>query len=175
MPDLDQPITTQEQLDQIVEGRLQRARQTWERESNIPTIEQERDDAIARANRAERDTLDRLVRRDARDVLTGMNVRDPKAQQTIMRLADFSRVEAGDDGEPNRKAIGDAIKAVHADTPAVFGPDARVADAAPDADDSGPAAQANGPLTEAQVSGMSPQEINSNWDRVKSFLSGERG
>lgn len=175
MPDLPQPITTQEQLDAVIETRLQRARTQWERESNIPTIEQERDEARQRANRAERDGLDRLVRRDARDVLAGMNVRDPKAQQTVMRLADFSGVEADDQGEPNRKQIADAVKAVHKDTPAVFGADATVTDAAPDADAGGGGdASGTGPLTQQQVSNMSPQQINSNWDRVKSFLSGER-
>lgn len=180
MPDLPTPITTQEALDAVVEGRLQRARQTWERESGLPNIERERDEARQRANRAERDGLDRLVRRDARDVLATMNVRDPKRQQLVLRLADLSGVQADDQGEPNRKTITDALKAVHKDTPDVFGADATVTDSAPDseagtgASGEGSGAAGNGPLTHEQVSNMTPNEINSSWDRVKSFLSGER-
>lgn len=175
MPDLPQPITTQEALDAIVEGRLQRARTQWERESNLSTVEQERDEARTRANRAERDGLDRLVRRDARDVLAGMNVTDPKRQQLVMRLADFSGVEADDQGDPNRKQITDTLKALHKDTPDVFGTDATVTDQAPDSGDAGGSGEpGNGPLTREQINNMSPQEINGMWPRVQAFLSGER-
>jgi hypothetical protein len=90
-----------------------------------------------------------------------------------MRLADFGSVAAGDDGEPNRKQITDAIKSVHKDTPTIFGDDATVTDGAPDTGDAG-SDETGGPLTQEQVSNMSPTEINSNWDRVKAFLSGER-
>lgn len=173
MPDLEQPITTQEALDAIIEGRLQRARQTWERESNIPTIERERDEARNRASKAERDALDRLVRRDARDVLNSMNVKDANVQKTVMRLADFTGVQADDQGEPSRKAITDAIKAVHKDTPAIFGADAQVTDAAPDTDTTG-GDDNGGPLTREKIDNMSPQEINGAWDRISAFLSGER-
>ncbi len=173
MADLDQPITTQEDLDRIIEQRLQRSRQQWEREGGLSEAQRERDEARSRATKAERDAHDRLVKRDARDVLSGMNVKDQKVQQTVMRLADFSSVEAGDDGEPNRKQITDAIKTVHKDTPSVFGEGATVTDGAPDTDAGGNGDE-NGPLTQEQVSNMSPTEINSNWDRVKAFLSGER-
>ena len=173
MPDFE-PITTQEDLDRIIEQRLQRARQQWERESGLADAQRERDEARNRATKAERDALDRLVKRDARDVLAGMNVKDPKRQAVVLRLADFSGVEADDQGEPNRKQITDAIKALHKETPDVFGPDARVMDAAPDGGgaDGGdePAA-----LTRETIGNMSPQEINSRWDQVKAFLSGERG
>lgn len=100
-----------------------------------------------------------------------MNVKDPKRQQLVMKLADFSTVEAGEDGEPGRKAITDALKALHKETPEVFGEGATVADAAPDGDSGG---DENAPLTEARVAAMSPEEVNSNWDRVKAFLAGER-
>ena|SRR5215218_2609490 len=172
MPDLEHPITTQEDLDRIIEQRLQRARQQWERESGMPDLERERDEARQRASKAERDALDRLVRRDARDVLASMDVKDPKQQETVLRLADFGGVQADDQGEPNRKAIADAIKAVHKDVPAVFGDEAQVRDEAPDTGAAGESG--NGTLTLETVQNMSPQEINSNWDRVKAWLSGER-
>jgi hypothetical protein len=173
MADFPITINSQEEFDAQIEGRIQRLRTQWERENNIPTIERERDEARNRASKAERDGLDRLVRRDARDVLSSMNVRDPNVQKTVMRLADFSGVQAGDDGEPSRKAITDAIKAVHKDTPAIFGDDAKVTDAAPDADQGGDD-QGGAPLTREKIDAMSPAEINGAWDRITAFLSGER-
>jgi hypothetical protein len=174
MPDFPITINSQEEFDGHIETRIQRLRNQWEREGGLADTQRERDEARSRATKAERDAHDRLVKRDARDVLSGMNVKDPKVQQTVMRLADFGSVEAGDDGEPNRKAITDAIKAVYKDTPSVFGDDATVTDGAPDTGDAGSNGDEGGPLTQEQVSNMSPTEINSNWDRVKAFLSGER-
>jgi len=173
MPDFPITINSQEEFDGHIETRIQRLRNQWEREGGLADTQRERDEARSRATKAERDAHDRLVKRDARDVLSGMNVKDQKVQQTVMRLADFSSVEAGDDGEPNRKQITDAIKTVHKDTPSVFGEGATVTDGAPDTDAGGNGDE-NGPLTQEQVSNMSPTEINSNWDRVKAFLSGER-
>lgn len=168
-------INSQEEFDQQIESRIQRLRTQWERESGLAETQRERDEARQRASRAEHDALDRLVKRDARDVLTGMNVRDPKVQATVMRLADFSGVQAGDDGEPSRKAITDAIKTVHKDTPAIFGTEAQVRDAAPDGDTgAGSGGDGNAPLTRERIDNMSPQEINGMWDRVSAFLSGER-
>jgi hypothetical protein len=31
------------------------------------------------------------------------------------------------------------------------------------------------PLTREEVENMNPDEVNSNWDRVRAFLGGERG
>jgi hypothetical protein len=173
MPDFPITINSQEEFDGHIETRIQRLRNQWEREGGLADTQRERDEARSRATKAERDAHDRLVKREARDVLTAMNVKDPKVQQTVMRLADFGSVAAGDDGEPNRKQITDAIKAVHGDTPSVFGEDVQVVDGAPDTGDAG-SDETGGPLTQEQVSNMSPTEINSNWDRVKAFLSGER-
>ncbi len=167
-------INSQEDFDQQISTRLQRARTQWERETGLADTQRERDEARQHATRAERDGLDRLVKRDARDVLAGMNVKDPKVQGTVMRLADFSGVQAGDDGEPNRKAITDAIKAVHHDTPAIFGDEAWVQDAAPDGDAAAGSSGTDAPLTREQIDRMSPQEINGAWDRISAFLSGER-
>ncbi len=166
-------INSQEEFDQQISRRLERARQQWERESGLADTQRERDEARQRATRAERDALDRLIRRDARDVLAGMDVKDPKVQGTVLRLADFSSVEAGQDGEPNREQITDAIKAVNKDTPAIFGEGARVDDTAPEGGAAG-SSGTDAPLTREQINNMSPSEINSAWDRISAFLSGER-
>ncbi len=173
---MDFPITinSQEEFDQHISTRLQRARTQWERESGLADTQRERDEARQAASRAERDGLDRLVRRDARDVLAGMNVSDPKRQALILKLADLSGVQAGEDGEPNRKALTDAIKALHAETPDVFGTEAQVQDAAPDGGAAAGSSGTDAPLTREQIDRMSPQEINGAWDRISAFLSGER-
>jgi hypothetical protein len=156
-----QPITTQEELDELIERRLQRARAQWERESGIADAKRERDEARQRAARAER---------DAHSGERVAGVRDRDRQDLILKLADLSGVEAGQDGDPNPKQITDSLKRLHKTTPEVFGEGATVADAAPEGDGTGGEA----PLTRERIEAMSPNEINSMWDRVQAFLSGER-
>jgi hypothetical protein len=171
MADFPITIESQDQLDELFKDRLERAKKSWERESGLPAIEAERDQERQRADRAERQALERLIRRDARDVLASMGVKGDAAQATILRLADFSKVQAGDDSEPNRKQITDAIKAVNKDVPAVFPAGAAVEDHAPDVE-TGEGSEA--PLSLEQIQNMGPEEINSRWDRVSAFLRGER-
>lgn len=170
-------INSQEEFDAQIQTRLQRARQQWERESGLADVQRERDEARQQASKAERDLTDRLVRRDALDTLSNMRVTDPKAQAVVLRLADLSGVETDDQGEPNRKQITDAIKAVHKDTPGVFPDGSYVADSAPDsgAGNGGEGTGSEAPLTKEQIDRMSPREINSAWDRISAFLAGERG
>lgn len=159
------PITIkdQDEFDGIVKNRIAREREKWEKESGIS-------DANERANKAESAAYRRVLERDARDVLRGMEIPSNRHERIISNAA--LPEKPGDDGEPDKAAIGAAFKDLHGEVPELFGEGARVEDTALDTGGSGD--QGDGPLTREQVESMSPQQINSNWDRVKAFIGGER-
>lgn len=159
------PITTQEQFDAAVKDRLNRERDKWEKSTNIDEYKQ-------RAEQAETNAFARIRDRDARQVLTGMNV--PKERHgRILKLADMPTAP-GEDGEPDRKALVEAFKGLHGDMPEVFGADATVQDVA--LDTSTGDQDTDAPLTTERIEAMSPDEINSEgmWPRIQRFMAGER-
>lgn len=156
---VDFPIENQEQFDQAIQKRLTKERQKWENERGADSGELEAAQEKARKLEAE------IRERDARGVLSEMNVTETGRQDRIMRLIDWP--ENADD-----KSLREAFKSAYNDMPEVFPEGATVKDKG--VDTSGGGDDSSGPLTEDQVKSMSPSEINSNWDRVKSFLSGER-
>ena len=149
-------FNNQDEFDAAIQKRLTRERQKWESERGGEGLEA----AQSRVAELEAD----IRTRDARAVLQSMNVTDQGRQDKIMRLIDWP--EVADD-----KSLREAFKAAYDDTPEMFGSDAQVKDKGLDTSGSD---GSEGPLTRERVESMSPSEINSNWDRVKAFLSGER-
>jgi hypothetical protein len=155
----DFPVTyeSQEQFDTAIQSRLNRERDKIRKEGGGNEELESARERVA--------TLEGEIRtRDARAVLSAMNVTEAGRQDRIMRL--MSWPETADE-----KSLKAAFKATYDEIPEAFPEGASVKDKAVDSsggDDS------TGPLTQAQVASMSPGEINSNWDRVKAFVSGER-
>ena len=154
----DFPIENQEQFDQAIQKRLTKERQKWENERGSDSGELEAAQEKARKLEAE------IRERDARAVLTEMNVDNQSRQDKILRLADLPE-------DYDEKSLREAFKAVYKEIPEAFREAAHVMDKGVDttgSDDS------SGPITREQVEKMSPSEINSRWDQVKAFLGGER-
>jgi hypothetical protein len=167
-------VNNQEEFDQLISGRLERARQKWEAEGGIAEARQQAREAESRAEAAEARARERIARRDARSLLSEMGVGDRGRQDRILRLADLDNVTYDESGEPNAKDLRDAIKAVHKDLPEVFGEGVQVVDSPADAGE-GALTGPDAPITsEEQLAKMGPDEINSSWDRVAAFLRGER-
>jgi hypothetical protein len=167
-------VNNQEEFDQLVSGRLERARQKWESEGGLAEAQQQAREALSRAEAAEHRARERIATRDARSLLSEMGVAERARQDRILRLADLEGVTYDETGEPNAKDLRDAIKAVHKDIPEVFGEGVQVVDSPADAGE-GHLAGADAPITsEDQLAKMGPDEINSSWDRVAAFLRGER-
>ncbi len=159
------PIETQEQFDDLVKNRLVRERERWEKETNVDEYRQ-------RAESAESAAFSRVQSRDAKALLHGMNV--PKERHgRILKLADMPTAP-GADGEPDRKALVEAFKALHGDMPEVFGSEATVAETA--LDTSTGDRDTDAPLTRERIERMDAGEINepSTWERVQRFMAGER-
>jgi hypothetical protein len=168
-------IEDQEAFDELVKGRLDRARQEWERQGGIAEARDQAREADSRAQAAEARARSKLATRDARGILREMGVADGVRQQTILRLADFDNVGYDDQGEPNEKHLRTAIKTVYKDLPEVFGENATVLDGAADASQgSGESGGLAAITSEEQISAMPPEQINSRWDAISAFLRGER-
>jgi hypothetical protein len=158
-----EPITSQEQFDDRIKARLAREREKWEKESNTEELQQQlqaKDEEIAEIRR-KRFLED--AKRDVRAELARRGVTDQGRQDRVMKLLDFS--EASD----SSFALAQ-IDQVAKDIPELVRPRG-----AGSGGSSKPVLQPQQkPLTREEVEGMSEQEINSNWDRVKAFLAGER-
>jgi hypothetical protein len=166
-------VNSQEDFDRLITGRLERARHRWESESGLAEAREQAREAESRAQAAEAKARERIARRDARALLADMGVTERGRQDRILRLADFDNL-GYDGGEPSEKDLRDAIKAVHQDLPEVFGEGVTVVDTPADAGE-GSGSGADVPITsEEQLTKMSPEQINSSWDRVAAFLRGER-
>jgi hypothetical protein len=153
-----EPITSQEQFDDRIKARLAREREKWEKESNTEELQQQlqaKDEEIAEIRR-KRFLED--AKRDVRAELARRGVTDQGRQDRVMKLLDFS--EASD----SSFALAQ-IDQVAKDIPELVRPRG-----AGSGGSSKPVLQPQ----QKQVEGMSEQEINSNWDRVKAFLAGER-
>lgn len=156
---MDFPVTynDQSEFDAAIQSRINRERDKIKKESGG---NEELESAQSRVSELEGE----IRTRNARAVLSGMNVTEVGRQDRIMRLMEWP--ETADE-----KSLKAAFKATYDEIPEAFPEGATVKDKGLDTsggDDS------TGPLTQAQVESMSPEQINSNCDRVKAFVSGER-
>ncbi len=175
-------IENQEQLDELMKSRLERARASWEKEAGIEEYRKQAEEAEARAEarvqEAEAKAYGRVLERDARTVLGSMNVTDPKRQELVLKLAGtLEETPQLENGDPDPKALERRFKELYKSAPDVFGADAQVLERGLDTstrDSSSSSSSAWDSLTEERVAIMSPDEINSNWDRIKAWMAGER-
>jgi intergrase/recombinase len=157
---------SQEEVNQIVEERIARAREKWQKERES-SAETENLKAALEAKEAEisairRERFFENAQRDVRAELARRGVTDEGRIERVMKLIDFS--EASD-----RSLALAQIDDVAKDIPELVRPRG-----AGSGGSSKPVLKQEKPLTREEVEGMSEQEINSNWNRVKAFLAGER-
>jgi len=157
---------TQEEVNQIVEERIARARAKWQRESessaeteNLKAELEAKNEEIAEIRRARR--LEN-AQRDVRAELARRGVTDEGRVQRIEKLIDWS--EASD----SSFAVAQ-IDDVARDLPELVRPRG-----AGSGGSSRPVLKQEPRLSRQEVEAMSPEEVNSRWDSVKAFLAGER-
>jgi hypothetical protein len=161
------PINSQSEFDEKIKARLAREREKWEKESessaeteNLKAELAAKDEELSQIRR---ERFLENAQRDVRAELARRGVTDEGRIKRIEKLIDFS--EASDSSFAVAQ-IDDVAK----DIPELVRPRG-----AGSGGSSRPVLQPQQkPLTREQVEGMSEQEINSNWDRVKAFLAGER-
>lgn len=153
---------SQEEVNQIVEERIARARDKWAKESAGDDLHQQlqaKDEELANLRR---EHFQKDAQRDVRDELRKLGVTDEARIGRIMGFIDLS--EASD----SSFAV-EQVRSLARDVPELF-----PRRGAGSGGSKTPVLSSEKPLTRQEVAAMSPEEVNSRWDSVKSFLAGER-
>jgi hypothetical protein len=165
-----EPITTQEEFDERIKARLARERERWEKESDTEDLKTQlrvKDEEIAQIQREH-------YRADAHkailDELRASGVTEEGRIERILRHVDLDEIEPGDDGSPYFGSVRGQLAEVSRDMPELLSYQL----GAGSGGSSKPVLQREAPLTREEVEAMSESEINSNWQRVKAFMAGER-
>lgn len=148
-----EPIATQEEFDERIKARLARERERWDKESPAEDLK-----AQLEAKEEEISTLKK--RHAVEGELTKRGITDGGRRERIMRLVDL-------DGEIEPT---EQLGVLSKDVPELF----RVPKGAGSHGSSKPVLKEEKPITREELEGMSEEEVNSNWDRVKGFLAGQR-
>jgi hypothetical protein len=166
-----EPITTQEAFDERIKARLAREREKREKESGTEDLQAElaaKDEEIAQIQREH-------YRADARravvDELAASGVTEQGRIERILRHIDVDAIEPTDDGRPHSLSVGRQLADVSRDMPELLSYQVGAGSGRSKA----PVLTGEKPLSREEVESMSEKEINSNWERVKAFMAGERG
>jgi hypothetical protein len=166
-----EPIHDQETFDARIKARLAREREKWEKESGTEDLKAElaaKDEEIAQIRREH-------YRADARravvDELASHGVTEEGRIERILRYVDLDAIEPTDDGRPHSLSVRGQLADVSRDMPELLSYQV----GAGSGGSKTPVLTQEKPLSREEVEGMSEKEINSNWERVKAFMAGERG
>ena len=167
-----EPILSQADFDERIKARLAREREKWEKESDTEDLKaqlQRKDEEIAQIQREH-------YRADARravvDELGAHGVTEEGRRERILRHVDLDAIEPAEDGSPYFGSVRQQLASVSRDMPELLsyqlGSGSGIGSKTP-------VLPREKPLTREEVENMNPDEVNSNWDRVRAFLGGERG
>jgi hypothetical protein len=167
-----EPITTQEEFDERIKARLAREREKWEKESGTEDLKaqlQAKDEELSQIRREH-------YRADARraivDELVASGVSKEGRIERILRHIDVDEIEPSEDGSPYFGSIRRQLAGVSRDMPELL---SYQLGSGSGIGSKKPVLTGEKPLSREEVEGMSEKEINSNWERVKAFMAGERG
>jgi hypothetical protein len=166
-----EPITTQQEFDERIKARLARERERWEKESGTEDLQAQlaaKDEEIAQIRR-ERYRAD--ARRAVVDELAASGVTEEGRIERILRHVDLDAIEPAEDGSPYFGSVRRQLASVSRDMPELL---SYQLGAGSGIGSKRPVLTQEKPLSREEVEGMSEKEINSNWERVKAFMAGER-
>jgi hypothetical protein len=166
-----EPITSQADFDERIKARLAREREKWEKESDTEDLRAQlalKDEEISQIQREH-------YRADARravvDELAAHGVSEEGRIERILRYTDLDAIERADDGHPRLASIREQLADISRDMPELL--DFQLGTGSGRGSKERVISQEK-PLTAEEVESMSESEINSQWDRVKGFLAGQR-
>ena len=121
---------TQEELDRLIQQRLQRERRKWEQQleeerrkaamTEAERLKVEKEEAERRAKEAQAAANRRIIEAEAKVQAVALGIK-PERVAYALRLADLSGVEVDDNGNPDTDAIKAALEAVLKDLPELKG------------------------------------------------------
>jgi hypothetical protein len=166
-----EPITTQAEFDERIKARLAREREKWEKETSTDDLKaqiQAKDEEIAQI---QRENYRADARRAVLDELAASGVVEQGRIERVLRYVDLDEIQPGEDGKPYFGSVRQQLADVSRDMPELL--DFKLG-AGSGIFSKKPVVRQEKPLSREDVESMSEEEINSNWDRVKAFMSGQR-
>ena len=167
-----EPITSQADFDERIKSRLAREREKWEKESGTEDLTaqlESRDEEIAQIRR---EHYRANARRAVVDELGAHGITEEGRIERILRQVDLGEIEPSEDGNPYFGSVRRQLASVSKDMPELLKYELG---AGSGHGSKKPVLTGEKPLSREEVEGMSEKEINSNWERVKAFMAGERG
>jgi hypothetical protein len=167
-----EPIHDQETFDERIKARLAREREKWEKESSTEDLKarlQAKDEEIAQI---QREHYRAEAKRAVVDELAAYGVTEEGRIERILRHVDLDAIEPAEDGSPHFGDVRSQLVDVSRDMPELL---SYQLGAGSGSGSKRPVLTQEKPLTREDVESMSEPEINSNWERVKAFMAGERG
>jgi hypothetical protein len=172
MADIEFTPEQQAKVDEIVKARISREKERWEKDSGVDDLRAQlkaKDEEMAQIQREH-------YRADARraivDELGAHGVTEEGRIERILRHVDLDEVEPGEDGKPYFGSIRGQLVGVSRDMPELL---SYHLGAGSGIGSKTPVLTQEKSLSREEVESMSEKEINSNWERVKAFMAGERG
>jgi hypothetical protein len=162
----------QAKIDEIVKQRVARERERLEKESGVEDLKAElasKDEEIAQIRR---EHYRAEARRAIVDELGAHGVTEEGRIERILRHVDLGEIEPSEDGNPYFGSVRRQLASVSKDMPELLKYELG---AGSGHGSKRPVLTQEKPLTREDVESMSEPEINSNWERVKAFMAGERG
>jgi hypothetical protein len=166
-----EPIHDQKTFDERIKARLAREREKWDKESgteDLKALLAQKDEEISQIRR---EHYRANARRAVVDELGAHGVSEQGRVERILRHVDVDAIEATEGGEPYFGSVRRQLADISRDMPELL---TYQLGAGSGIGSKTPVLTQEKPLTRDEVEQMSEQEINSNWDRVKRFMAGER-
>jgi hypothetical protein len=164
------PITTQKEFDERIKARLAREREKWEKESGTEELKARLEAKDEEVSQIQREHYRADARRAVVDELAASGVTEEGRIERILRHVDLDAIERAEDGSPYLGSVRGQLADVSRDMPELLSYQL----GAGSRGSSKPVLTQEKPLTEEDVSNMTESEINSNWERVKAFMAGQR-
>jgi hypothetical protein len=165
-------ITTQEEFDERIKARLAREREKWAKESGTEDLKAQLEAKNQDLQDLQREHFRADARRAVVDELASHGVTEQGRIERILRYVDLDAIEPAEDGSPHFGSVRGQLAGVSRDMPELLN---YQLGAGSGIGSKTPVLTQEKPLTREDVESMSEPEINSNWERVKAFMAGERG
>jgi hypothetical protein len=164
----------QAKIDEIVKQRVARERERFEKENGTEELRQQlvqKDEEIAEIRQehfradARRAVVDELAAHGVTEAEEGRVLR-------VLRHVDLDAIDPDEDGRPRLVSVRGQLADISRDMPELL--DYKLGSGS-GIGSRKPVLTGEKPLSREEVEGMSEKDINSNWERVKAFMAGERG
>jgi hypothetical protein len=167
-----EPITSQADFDERIKARLARERERWEKESGTEDLKAELEAKEEEIAQIRREHYRADARRAVVDELAAHGVTEEGRIERILRHVDLDAIEPAEDRSPYFGSVRRQLAGVSSDMPELLKYELG---AGSGHGSKKPVLTGEKPLSREEVESMSEKDINSNWERVKAFMAGERG